>query len=93
MPTTTLIAAAGLLSELVPRTVPHLRPSGVVAELGPLDYAELSNGERAAYELARDLWNGDGPLARYLIYADAHYANVLLSALTVALGPVLVELP
>jgi hypothetical protein len=93
MPKTPLMVAAILISELVPRGVETLGELEVVREFPPSEYDLLSQGERAAYEIARDLWLGDGYLTRFLIYADERYANVLLSALTVALGPVLIPLP
>ena len=52
------------------------------------EYEQLSSGERAAYDLARDLWTGGGTFPRFLFYVDHERAAVLLSAIHVALSSV-----
>jgi len=79
---------ATILASLVPNAIDD---QGLLRELVPEAYQRLSHGERATYELAQDLWCGSGPLARFCFRADSRYANALISALTVALGPALMH--
>jgi hypothetical protein len=88
-----MAAAAVRVARLVPNVVLDEAAdddTALVRWLEPAEYRSLSTGEQAAYDIARELWIGSGPLARFLIYADQHYAETLLSAITVALGPVMV---
>lgn len=80
--------AALLIGNLVPNCIKN----GTVSEVSHADFMRLGTGERAAYEIALDLWTGGGTLARFLSYADQRYAGVMIAALTVAAGGVLVPL-
>jgi hypothetical protein len=80
--TTRMAEAALLVGNLVPDCVQH----GYVTELSHEEWLRLSTGERAAYEIAQDLWSGAGGLARFIAFADQKFAGVLMGALTVAMG-------
>jgi len=79
--------AAKMIAGLVPgATTDH----GAFRELRSEEFARLSTGERAAYELATDLYCGSSAISRFCAFADQRFAGVLLGALTVALGDRLV---
>jgi hypothetical protein len=81
-------------ARIVARLVPGMydAPTDAVVTLTPAGYSRLSTGERAAADLALDLWEGGGPVARLAAFADAPTANAVLTAVHVALGPLLVPL-
>lgn len=82
-----------LLAGLVPATIDHVDAThDCFRSLSPERYSMLSTGERAAHDLAYEMWIGDGPLSRYIINADPTYARTLIAAITVALGPVTLDL-
>jgi hypothetical protein len=81
--------AALMLATGVPGAISE---AGRFHALRPDSYARLSTTEKAAHDLAYELWLGNGPLSRYILNADGNYARRLISAITVALGPITLDL-
>ena len=86
--------AALMLAVVVPGAIvpPPVKGAPYFEALVPEAYNRLSTAEKAAHDLAYELWIGDGPLARYLLNADGPYSRRLISAVTVACGPVTLDL-
>ena len=92
MARTPLASAAVHVLRLVPDCVLEPDQDDSLARVRWLDvdqYRSLSTGEQAAYDIARELWLGSDGLARFCLYADKRFADNLLTALTMALGPVI----
>lgn len=84
---TPMMEAARVVASLVPGLVDEANDDVLWHVFDHARLDTLSSGERAAYDLARELWLGNGPLARFLIYVDAVSANALMGAVCTALGP------
>lgn len=85
-------AALYLMGSLLPEYLEE-RLSGVYLEvLNPVRYARLTTQGKAIYDLAHELWLGNGPLSRFILSADGQGARVLQSAITVACGPITLDM-
>lgn len=84
----TMMEAARVVATLVPGLVDERTELVRWDNFDREAYERLSTGERAAYDLARELWTGGGTLPRFLAYADEVFASRLLSAVHLALSPV-----
>jgi len=81
-----------LLGALMPEAIDHRQSGDFVEVMASDDYWLLSPEDRAIYDLATELATGSGPLARFMLTADGHGARVALCAITVAFGPMTLDL-
>jgi hypothetical protein len=85
---TPMMEAARVVATLVPNLVDEVNDDILWHTFDRVRYDSLSSGEQAAYDLARELWTSGGTLPRFLSYIDIQRAEVLLSAVHVALSQV-----
>lgn len=81
-----------LLEALLPERIDHRQSGDFVEVLGSDDYYAMPTEDRATYDLATELATGSGPLARFMLTADGHRARVMLCVLTVAAGPITLDI-